>query len=342
MNTILKFNNINIDSISIKKQINISNEFTNYPIKYNNNNLIIQTPIVYLPFGINKYNNKSYIDISFINSSKNDMKHFKTIILNINKYVKKKINRKKLKFISSFKCTENYPERLRLSFYDDILIFSESKQLLSLDYIKSKIYVKLLISPQFIWTNNTSYGIVWNILQMKMYSKPMLDTYSFIDDDINIDKYIKMFKCGVPPQAIKNKMKVDNIDPSLLNTYLPKSELDKAEEKIPFKRLKKKESNNTIVENSGFRMTIDQLQNIKLKKTKSKSNPQFVITVDKLKHIKLKKTKSISNPQFVITVDKLKNIKLKKTKSRDPPKFTHMNPFVNPDVLLKMKNKIFN
>ena len=321
MNTILKFNDINIDSISIKKQINISNEFTNYPIKYNNNNLIIQTPIVYLPFGINKYNNKSYIDISFINSSKNDMKHFKTIILNINKYVKKKLNKKKLTFISSFKCTEYYPERLRLSFYDDILIFSESKKVLSLDYIKSKIYVKLLIIPQFIWTNNTSYGIVWNILQMKIYSKPMLDTYSFIDDDINIDKYIKMFKCGVPPQAIKNKMKIDNIDPSLLNNYLPNSDLDKPEDKIQFKRLKKKESNNndTIVENSGFRMTIDQLKNIKLKKTNATSNPQFVITVEKLKHIKLKKTKS-----------------------RNPPKFTHMNPFVNPDELLKMKNKIFN
>ena len=323
MNTILKFTDINMNSLSIKKQINISDEYTNYPIKYNNNNLIIQTPIVYLPFGINKYNNKSYIDISFINASKNSMDQFKNSILNINKFVKKKFKKKKLKFLSSFKCTEYYPERLRLSFYDDILIFSESKKLLSLDYIKSKIYVKLLIIPQFIWTNSTSYGIVWNILQMKIYSKPMLDIYSFIDDDIDIDidKYIKMIKCGVPAQAVKNKMKQDNIDPMLLNKYVPKT----GQEEIiikPFKRLEikiPKQEHSKKTPNIGFKMTIDQLKNIKLKKT--------------LSHTK---------PKFVITLDKIKNIKLKKTKSRQPPKFTHMNPFVNPDVLLKMREKIYS
>ena len=136
------------------------------------------------------------------------------------------MNKKNLKFLSSLKYTEYYPERLRLSFYDDILIFNESKKLVNLDYIKSKIYVKLLIIPQFVWTNSSSYGIVWNILQMKIYSKPMLDIYSFIDDDINIDKYIKMIKCGVPACAVKNKMKQDNIDSSLLNKYLHKSEID--------------------------------------------------------------------------------------------------------------------
>lgn len=333
MNTILKFTDINMNSVSIKKQINISDEYTNYPIKYNNNNLVIQTPIVYLPFGINKYNNKSYIDISFINASKNSMDQFKNSILNINKFVKKKFNKKKLKFLSSFKCTEYYPERLRLSFYEDILIFSESKKLLSLDYIKSKIYVKLLISPQFIWTNASSYGIVWNILQMKIYSKPMLDIYSFIDDDIDIDKYIKMLKCGVPAQAIKNKMKQDNIDSTLLNKYLPK--MDREEPTlIPFKRLEIKLPKSEISNKSsniGFKMTIDQLKNIKLKKTLSNS-----------KYIKLKKPLSNTNPTFVITVDKIKNIKLKKTKSRQPPKFTHMNPFVNPDVLLKMREKIYS
>ena len=110
MNVILKHNDINIKDLTIKKQINISNDFTNYPIKYNNSNLIIQTPIVFLPFGINKFNNKSYIDFSFINS-KNDkiMKDFKTKIININNHLKNKFNSKR-KFISNFKSTEYYPD----------------------------------------------------------------------------------------------------------------------------------------------------------------------------------------------------------------------------------------
>ena len=173
MNVILKHNDINIKDLSIKKQINVSNEFTNYPIKYNNSNLVIQTPIVFLPFGINKFNYKSYIDFSFINS-KNDktMKDFKTKIININNHLKNKFSSKR-KFISNFKSTEYYPDRLRLSFYEDILVFNEAKSLITLEYIKSKLYSKLLIIPQFLWTNNEVAGIVWNILQMKIYSKPL-------------------------------------------------------------------------------------------------------------------------------------------------------------------------
>jgi hypothetical protein len=297
MNIILKPNNIDINLLSIKKKINISSDITNYPIKYGKNNLVIQSPIVYLPFGINRYNNKGYIDISFINSNDIVMNKFKETLLDVEKYLIRKFNKNK-KFITSFKVSEYYPDRLRLSFYDDILVFNEAKSLISLDYIKSKIYVKLLISPQFLWTTNDKYGIVWNMLQVKIYSKPMLETYSFIDDDeVNIDKYIKMFRCGVPGEAVKNKMAQDKIDPLLLNKYLPKSEIElpilkpfiKLENKKP---IEKKDSNTS--DTSGFRMTLDQLKNIKLKK--------------------------ISN--------------------RIPPPFTHMNPFVNPDILNQMRNKI--
>jgi len=315
MNTIFKPNNIDVKNITLKNKINISNDFTNYPIKYKNNNLIIQTPIVYLPFGINKYNNKSYIDISFINI-KNDpiMCEFKKLIVNIHNCIKKKVS-KKIKFVSSFKSTEHYPDRLRLSFYEDILVFNESKSLITFDYIKSKIYSKLLIIPQFLWTNNKVAGIVWNILQMKIYSKPMLDIYSFIDDEVNIDKYIKLMRCGVPTQAIKNKMNLEKIDPNLLDKFIkpnpsqqtsrlslhiPILDLNKTNLKsIPKKKIKQNKSNSNSNSNSnsqtGFRMTMDQLKNIKLKKTSHKK---------------------ISHP------------------------FTHMNPCVSPSDLQEMIHKI--
>jgi hypothetical protein len=310
MNVILKHNDINISNLIIKKQINISDEFTNYPIKYNNSNLILQTPIVFLPFGINRFNNKSYIDFSFINS-KNDknMREFKTNIININNHLKNKFSSKR-KFISSFKSTEYYPDRLRLSFSDDILIFNEAKNLITHEHIKSKIYVKLLICPQFLWlTHDTygsnTYGIRWNILQMKIYSKPMLATYSFIEDEVNIDKYIKMMRCGVPPPAIKNKMVLEKIDPCLLDKFLPQTTtklLDSVTILKPTKPLKlnikKRESKPIKVDDtSGFRMTLDVLKNIKLKKTNIKE------------HV---------HP------------------------FTHMNPFINVDELHAIKRKILN
>ena len=309
MDTIFKPNEINIQNITLKNKINISDDFTNYPIKYKNNNLIIQTPIVYLPFGINKYDNKSYIDISFINiKNDNVMREFKELIVNIHNCIKKKVS-KKIKFVSSFKSTEYFPDRLRLSFYEDILVFNEAKNLITLEYIKSKLYSKLLIIPQFLWTNNKVAGIVWNILQMKIYSKPMLDTYSFIDDDeVNIDKYVKMMRCGVPIKAIQNKMSLEKLDPNLLDKFIPKDSIQSPRltlsiptldlnknglKSIPKKKLKEKKSNSNS--QSGFRMTMDQLLNIKLKKTS--------------------------------------NIKI-------PVPFTHMNPFVNPNELQAMKHKI--
>ena len=319
MNIILKSKDIAKDEISIKKKINISNIFTNYPIKYNNKNLIIQTPIVYLPFGINKYNNKSYIDISLINSDVcNEMKQFKNLIKDINSLSKSKF--KNCVFVSSYKKSEFYPDRLRLSFYEDMLIFDESKNLMTLDSIKSKIYVKLLISPQYVWKNNNSIGILWTILQIKIYSKPILDKYSFIDDEENIDKYTKMLKCRVPIQAIKNKMILDKKDPSLLDKYI-------------------KTNNLGSPENSGSSLSLSlmppppinlNLNLLKLKKTNNK------------KHNNKNSSNSNSNG-FKVTLEDIKNVKLKKTKTvKSTHPFTHMNPFVNPEELMKIKNRILN
>lgn len=337
MNIILKHNDINIKDLTIKKQINISDEFTNYPIKYNNYNLIIQTPIVFLPFGINKFNNKSYIDFSFINS-KNDktMKEFKTKIININNHLKNKFSSKR-KFISNFKSTEYYPDRLRLSFSDDILIFNEAKALITHDHIKSKIYVKLLISPQFLWLthgNNIdsygchdkygTYGIRWCILQMKIYSKPILQTYSFIEDEVNIDKYIKMMRCGVPKQAVKNKMALEKIDPTLLDKFIPKTE------------------DSQDSPNNKPKPLITLPLNIQLKKTGDKAKDKDKDNEEAKREAQPQKQEVKSNG-FRMTLDILKNIKLKKvTEKRVPPPFTHMNPFINIDELQDIKRKILN
>ena len=306
MNVILKHKDINIKDISIKKQINVSNEFTNYPIKYNNSNLIIQTPIVFLPFGFNRFNNKSYIDFSFINcNNDNIMRTFKTKIINISNHLKNKFSSKR-KFSSSFKSTEHYPDRLRLSFSDDILIFNEAKSLITHEYIKSKLYVKLLISPHFLWITHDTYGIMWSILQMEIYSKPLLETYSFIEEEVNIDKYIKMMRCGVPPPAIKNKMVLEKIDPCLLDTFLPKTSIEM--------------------------------------EVKSKTKNTYTNTNTKNKLVKsINKKEEKESNGFRMTLDVLKNIKLKKVnETRVPPPFTHMNPFVNVDELQSIKRKIMN
>ena len=204
-----------------------------YPIKYLANDLIIQTPIIFIPFGLSMYNNKTYLDISFINiNNDKEMTTFKSTIDKINACVKSKIHKKnkKLKFTNSIKKSSNlYPDRFRLCIKDDILVFNENKKLIQFDYIQPKMYVKVLIHPECIWCNEETFGITWNVVQLKLYNKLILNTYSFIDDepsnqenkyknDPKYEKYFKMLKMGVPIDAIKHKMICDNLDPNIIDS----------------------------------------------------------------------------------------------------------------------------
>jgi hypothetical protein len=229
---ILKSNNILIDNFIIKKRISVGNNVFRYPIKYLGNNLIIQTPILYLPFGMYKYGSKSYLDASFLNVCVDkEMSSYKSLINQLNNKVIQFISKrygKKLSFIDSIKkSTEIYPDRMRFNLQEDILIFSEKKKLLDFEYLKAKSYTKFLVTPENIWVNEEKFGITWQILQIKIYPQTILNTYSFIDDDKKEEttpkshpkyqKYFKMVSCGVPKDAVKHKMVLDNLDPNILD-----------------------------------------------------------------------------------------------------------------------------
>lgn len=299
---ILRPSEININNISFKKPICSGSNLYNIPVKYelngvnNSNNrnlsdLIIQTPIVYFPFDISCYNRKSYIDISLLNlDNDKDMINFRDLIISINKKVvnhishkfngfkniknKKKIKNKKQLIHPEFKNSlkksiDIFPERLRLTFYSNILVFNENKKLITTDSIHSKIYSKLLISPQFIWKNNESFGVTWTILQAKIYQNIILDDYSFIDDDNNnneaklknakyekYDKYIKMVKMGIPIDGVKQRLKLDKLEPEILDKLVNNVNIEK------FPKTKKNDKTENKSENK--KITLEMLLNVKL------------------------------------------------------------------------------
>ena len=129
---ILKSKDILIDNFIIKKRISVGNNVFRYPLKYLGDNLVIQTPILYLPFGIYKYGTKSYLDASFLNACVDkEMSCYKSLINELNnkviQYISKRYG-KKLSFIDSIKkSTEIYPDRMRFNLQEDILVFSEKK-----------------------------------------------------------------------------------------------------------------------------------------------------------------------------------------------------------------------
>jgi hypothetical protein len=290
---ILKSSNIVIDNIIIKKKVSVGNNIFNYPIKYLGDNLIIQTPILYIPFGIYKYGTKSYLDASFLNISVDkEMSEYKGVINSLNNKVVKFISniyniksKGNWNFIDSVKqSTELYPDRMRFNLQADILIFSDTKKLLDFDYVKAKSYTKFLVTPVNIWLNDSKYGITWQILQIKIYPQTILNTYSFIDEDnsepnINkykshpkYQKYFKMLSCGVPVDAVKHKMIVDNLDPLVLD-----------------------DGKSSDVVNSANKINVQSsLTNI-LSKTQNKTNVNIMDEIKKNKKAKLEKV--IKNSQ---------------------------------------------
>lgn len=257
---IKKPNQIVLEQIQIKKRISINDNVYEYPISYLRKPLVIQTPIVHIPYTTYKIGSKITFDFFFLNLKVDkDMDNLKTFVKAINKLCKAKIAEdskpkkipktnktqklftiKPKEFISNIKtlkpCFGNKSEKMRVNCYDNIHIFDEYRKPLKLDSLKSKTYLKLLLSPVKIWIHREKYGIYWEVLQIKIYPKAVLNSYMFLDDDKEelkkqnllsshpeYRKYFDMMKKGVPKQAVINKMTMDGKDPGILDN--PKSSL---------------------------------------------------------------------------------------------------------------------
>jgi len=217
---------IDLKKITFKKNISFSKDLFKKSIKYNQNNLFIQTPVLYIPFDINNYNK---LDISFLNLDKDmEIKLFYDLVNSISNKI---LNLKSLKdkiFISSIKSKNSiFPERLRLNIIDRkiIKLYNESKEQITFNELKNKTYAKFIICPKDIWITNNKFGINWNIIQIKLYFRTdyFPKEFIFLEDDTNInnnniyEKYFKMLKRGVPKDAVKQKLLLDNLDPSIID-----------------------------------------------------------------------------------------------------------------------------
>ena len=227
MYTILKINEILEDNIIFSKFF-LENNNTKFNIKYILNQtkkqLVVQTPKLYIPFGIN-YNFKiKSLDLSLNDNIETNQ--FKNFILKLNNKVINYLKKHNLKqqFVPSIKKSKNnYPDRLRLNLFNDVKIYDDNKNI----YTGSlkKLYGKFLIHLNLIWCNNNFCGIQFDIMQMMVYPKLMFDDFKFIDDNNNafsdkFEKYLKMKKNRVPIMAIKHKMTLDGIDNETIQTLL--------------------------------------------------------------------------------------------------------------------------
>ena len=206
------------DNIHLRPITKISNKCLKVPIRIDvkgrKKNFLIQTPKMFIPFGINmneNYNNKNiYLDISFRDKDYNiDVKNFFNFIKKIKTKIKKLLITEKIikkykknypEFIDSIK-KDKYGERMTTRFNhvdgnNNVSIYDNKKEVKRLEDVKKGLYCILILNLSDVWiiidekNKVLQYGFSWIIMQMKIYEPLSLDQYCFIEtsDEENSDE----------------------------------------------------------------------------------------------------------------------------------------------------------
>jgi hypothetical protein len=257
---VLDYRDIDKKNIILKKTIFHSNNYYTIPLKYRNRNIdsdiIFQSPLLHIPYGITEYItsvgiNKYSLDFSLHDEKVNpEIKSFKKFIKGLDKFVSKKSliwKKKKHKLESFIGCLKdrynNETELVRFKINSenneiDLNIFDSNKNQLNNFKIDKGMRGISLIHLKNMWYNSGNYGYMMYVIQIKInLEKPILKTYSFIDkdsgitdenetinsnmtcikDDDRFSTYFKMLKFGIPVNNIKQRLQLVGLDPSIID-----------------------------------------------------------------------------------------------------------------------------
>ena len=260
-NTKVIIDDLKLRYIRMKKPIKINNYLETNQLFYRINNqsqpIIIQTPRLYLPFGLSQgYQSEKYYLNMVLDTSMNSekIKDFQKLINNIDKYFQDGFENYKFKKTIRNSRDNFYPPSIKtkISKKTPPQIFDSYEQPQKLDYIVPGSWISGLLYLQQIWINQQENiaGLTWYILQAKVKTPvPVLGNICLIEDDWSQEtlcsichskvvktkcvepiieaeplpeeyqKYLKMLKLGIPMLAIIQRCQMDDLDPEVLIDY---------------------------------------------------------------------------------------------------------------------------
>jgi len=184
------------DLLNVKRKQKFSQEFTFSSIKYNSQEFLIQTPVLFLPFGIQQYSvndSKKYLDLSFQNiENDQNIQVFLDNLKKIHSSVKKEFQEYA---VDNFIKETKFSPLLRLKVDDNCLFFDQNKK--SYKDELPKTYGSFIIHLTGLWSMNQKIWFQWQLLQAKIRIPFILKEYAFIDDEE--DKIILNNQIPPPP-----------------------------------------------------------------------------------------------------------------------------------------------
>tara|TARA_Y100000389_G_scaffold192591_1_gene220213 strand:- start:272 stop:1075 length:804 start_codon:yes stop_codon:yes gene_type:complete len=258
-----------IDETLIKRnrKLSYSKDFMFVPIIYNSKPYILQTPPLFIPFGIQSYDQDSkkyYVNVSL----QNEKKFINNCLLPFYEKIKKL---HKNHIVENFIKENEYSQWMRLKISEDCIHFNETKE--KINKLPPKNFGTFIIHLEGYWIFDEKIFFQWKILQSKIHTPIKLKEYAFIDETPKsipkppplppppppipkppANKYQKMLKLGVPKTAVDHKISMDRIQASdLQNVVLKKCKVNE----------------NKIKHTDNFRPSLDEIK-IALKALKQK------------------------------------------------------------------------
>ena len=161
------------DKLSLKRIQTYTNGFTFYPLLYQGNQCLFQTPPLFVPYGIQTSDSKQMVTLSFVNRIHD-------------KYVEKlhhSLDQIFLFLQTQLTTVQLAPlvksNELRVRLYH-CLLFDESKQ--KLDTIPPNIYGQFILNVYGVWCYDNIGYVQCYAIQAKLYQPMYLTTYGFLDE----------------------------------------------------------------------------------------------------------------------------------------------------------------
>lgn len=203
MANIFNFKEIQLAKIRCGPIKKISKNFMIIPVSYFKKPLIIQTPLLLLPYGLceNMDYNKIYIKMKFPRLQNDKQFAFQKFLVDLEKYIRdtkyekiwKKLRRKNTN--KEFKSSLNPSKSIfTCQLLDASTIYDEQNRSISREMVVSNSRIKSICILSGLWIHKNSLGFLWSIPQLKVYSSP-INTCLIIDEPVKITSETREIEC---------------------------------------------------------------------------------------------------------------------------------------------------
>ena len=153
-----------------------SDEYTYQPILLNKQTpLVIQTPSLFVPYGVQTFDDKQKIDISFQNKQNDpyNQKFLDNLQILYNKVKDKYVDNR----INPFIYLSSYDECMKLKITDKIQFYNQFQN--EVDSIQPHSYCSFLIHFSGLWIFKNDIYFDWKLLQVRIDEPLYYKTYQY-------------------------------------------------------------------------------------------------------------------------------------------------------------------